>query len=113
MTFTNNGTNAIRDLFNTALTDAELGTGTTASLASDTALGTRVAATDLSTTNTTSDKQVNMDYNLPSTTGNGSALSEFGTFNASDVIFSRHVFAALTKASTEQWQISVVYKINN
>jgi hypothetical protein len=113
MTFVNSGANAIRDLFNTALTDAELGTDGTASLSSDTALGTRVVATDLSVTNSVADKQVNMDYNLTSTLGNGSVMAEFGTFNAADVLFSRHAFAALTKESTEQWQISVIYKINN
>lgn len=113
ITFVNIGANAIRDLLSTALTDAELGTGTTAVTYADTTLETRDATTDLSVTNTTADKQISVDYSLPSTTGNGTTYAEFGTFNASDVMFSRHVFAALTKASTEQWQISVTYKINN
>jgi len=112
MTFTNNGINNIRDLFNTALTDAELGTGTTASLNSDTSLETRDATTDISVNNTVSDKQVTTDYNLPATTGNGTDFTEFGAFDTNDVMFNRQVFAALTKESTEQWQISIVYKFN-
>lgn len=111
--FTDNGTNAIRDLFATALTDAALGTSSTAETRADTALGAKVAATDLAVSNTTNDKQVNMDYNLSAALGNGTTFKEFGTFDTNDVMFSRQTFADLTKASTEQWQISVIYKFNN
>jgi len=113
MVFTNTGVNAIRDLFSTALTDASLGTSSTTPLVSDTALGGEDATTNLVTTNTTNDKQINVDYNIPSTTGNGTTFREFGSFDASNTLFSRQTFASLTKSSTEQWQFSIIYKINN
>jgi hypothetical protein len=111
MTFVNAGKNRVRDLLNTDLSHAELGTSSTASQASDTDLVAGDTDTSLAVTTSVADKQINIDYNLPSTTGNGESYQEFGIFNSSDTIFSRHVFAALTKSSTEQWQITTIYRL--
>lgn len=111
MVFVNDGKNKIRDLLASDITHAQMGTGTTAESAADTALVSAVAATSLAVSLQTSDKQIVVDYNVPSTVGNGTDFTELGVFNGSNVLFSRHVFSSLTKSSTEQWQISVIYKI--
>lgn len=111
MVFTNSGKNKIRDLLSADVNHGLLGTDNTVPVPSQTALGTSVASTELTTTAGVADKQINIDYSLSAGTGNGENFTEFGLFNVDDVMFSRHIFAELTKESTEQWQISVSYRI--
>lgn len=112
MVFSNDGKNRIRDLLNTDINHGELGTDGTAEAASQTDVLAGVAATSIAVATQTADKQITIDYSLPSTTGNGTTFKEFGIFNSSDTLFSRHVFSSLAKTSTEQWQLSITYKVN-
>lgn len=111
MVFTLLGKNRIRDLFDADIHHGELGTGSTAALASDTDLVSATTGTSLLVTTQTADKQVVVDYNLPSTTAQGSTLSEFGIFNSSDLLFARFVFSSLTHSSNDQWQFSTRFFI--
>lgn len=111
LVFVNSGKNRIRDLLSDDFDYGLLGTDNTVAAASQTALLAEESTTEISVSTTKTDKQITVDYNIPSTTGNGNNYTEFGTFNSSDVMFSRNVFASLTKTSTEQWQITTVYKI--
>lgn len=104
MVFTKTGKNRVRDLVDADLSYGELGSGTTAPLASDTDLVAGVIATTQTLTTQTSDKQITVDYNLPSTTAQGSTFTEFGLFNASSTLYARFLSSSLTHESTEQWQ---------
>lgn len=110
MVFT--GHNLVRDLVEGVVSHGILGTGSTAEAQNQTALVGAQAATSLGVSTQTADKQLVVDYSLPSTTGNGTSFTELGIFNASNGMFSRHVFSSLTKSSVEQWQFSVIYRFN-
>lgn len=111
MVFTNSGKNRVRDLLDADFSYGMLGTSSTAPSVTDATLGSAATDTSQSVTTTTADKQVIVDFNLPSTAANGSTLYELGVFNASNSMFSRHTYASLLKQSTEQWQFSVRYNI--
>lgn len=106
MTFTNAGKNRVRDLVDADLNHGQLGSGTTAPTYADTALSSATTGTSTAITTQTSDKQIVVDYSLPSTSAQGSTMSEFGLFNSSNTMFARFVFASLTHSSTEEWQFS-------
>lgn len=86
-----------------------VGTGTAAESAADTTLSSAVTATSSVVTKSTSDRQVVIDYSLGASAAVGSAITEFGVFGIAGTLYSRHLFASLSKSSTEQWQISVAY----
>jgi len=106
------GKNRIRDLVSDDLTDGQLGTDDTAATESDTGLGTAVGATDLAITTDTTDKQIVVDYNLPSTTGNGNTFTEFEVqTGTAGISLNRIVFYDLAKTSSEEFQISTIINI--
>lgn len=109
MVLLNDGKNRIRDLINADLNNGQWGTGTTAATPDDTALETPVAATAIAVTTALTDKQITIDYNLPSTLGNGSTLSEFMIdLNSGTDKLNHVVVPGLDKEATEQWQTSVI-----
>lgn len=111
MPFTNDGKNEVRDLLKNDINHGTLGTGVTAALVTDSSLESSTAATSLTVTTTVADKQITVDYSLPATVGNGTAFAELGIFDSDNTMFSRNVFSSLTKSSTDQWQLSVIYRI--
>lgn len=111
MVFSNAGKNRVRDLLDGDINHGMLGDGSTTPTAGDTALTSADTDTSLAVTTSVADKQINIDYNIPSTTGNGNSYSEFGIFNSSNTLFSHHIFASLTKQSTEQWQITTTFRV--
>jgi hypothetical protein len=112
MVFSNAGKNRVRDLVNTDLSYGQLGTSNTAEQYTDTALLSAIAATTYAVTTTTADKQIVVDYNLPSTAAVGSTITEYGIFNASSTLYARMVMASLVHTSTEQWQLTTRMFIN-
>ena len=112
MVLTTTGKNAIRDEINSALTNGQMGTDSTAPVPSDTGLGTPVSATQLAVTTSTADKQITTTYNLNSTTGNGNTLVEYenqiGTGNSN---LSRTTFAAISKTSDIEINVVTTYFI--
>jgi hypothetical protein len=86
-----------------------VGTDGTAEGVGQTALLSALTATSHVLTTATGDKQLIVDYTLTASDANGSTLREYGVYGTTGTLFSRTVFSSMTKASTEQWQISVVY----
>jgi hypothetical protein len=111
MVFTLNGKNKIRDLLNTDMTVGKLGTGTTAPTESDTTLASVSAVTVASTTNTVADRQVTTSHSLNSLTGNGVTYTEYGTFNASDVMYARFIFPDISKTASVELNTVVTYRV--
>lgn len=112
MVLLNNGKNRIRDQIVTDLEEGQVGTGTTAETPDDTGLETPLASTNFSLTTTKTDKQVSLDYVLPSTSGNGNTLTEYAiTVNGGATGLTHTVFEGLAKQNTEEWQIITILTI--
>jgi len=79
MTLLNEGLNRIRTLVATDIAQGQVGSGTALPAASDTDLITPIASTLDGVTSVTanSDKTVNIQFTVPSTVANGSAVNEF------------------------------------
>lgn len=77
MGITNIGLNKTKDLVNAALTEGQLGTGTSTTTPDDTALDEAVGATLKTLSNNTSDKLITTSFVLPTTDGNGLSFTEF------------------------------------
>lgn len=96
MTLILEGLNRTRDLIAADIDKGQLGTDGTASAESDTSLITPDATTILDITKTISDKQIKIDYTLPSTGGTTTTYKEFEVRkNATPVNFSRIVFTGI------------------
>ena len=106
------GKNKVRDLINADIDNGELGTGTTPETEADTGLETPVGATELAVTTTTASKQIQIDYNLNSVTGNGNTYSEY-EFQSTEagVSYNRITFFGLAKTDAEELQISTILDI--
>jgi hypothetical protein len=111
MVFTDAGRNRTRDLIISDLNYGMVGTDATAEAVGQTALLSAITATSHAVTTAAADKTITVDYVLTANDANGSTLREFGIFGDAGTMFSRAVFSSMTKASTEQWQISTVYKL--
>jgi hypothetical protein len=111
MVFTNVGKNKVRDLLRAQIHEATLGTSGTAASVNDTALGGPDATTTQVVSTNVQDRRILVDYSLPATDGNGTTFREIGVFDNSALMFGRHVFSALTKSSSDQWQITIIYNI--
>jgi hypothetical protein len=111
MAFTNLGRNKVRDLLRATLNEGTLGEDGTPASKNDTALGDPDASTTKSVTTNVQDRRIIVDYNLPATDGNGVTFREIGLFDDDGTMIGRHVFSALTKSSSDQWQITTIYNI--
>lgn len=97
--------NRIRDLTNSDITQAAAGTGTTLPVVGDTALGTIVANTKNTTTNTVSSAPATLIVEHVITTAEGIAsdLTEWGVYgNSAATLMTRTVTASITKTSTQE-----------
>jgi hypothetical protein len=98
------GRNLVRDHLtigsNAVLSHYAVGTGTTAAIAGDTALGNELLR-DAVTQRDTNDGEIVVTFYLSSTQGNGNDLTEAGVFTAASggVLFARTVFSPITKTS--------------
>ena len=98
MVLTTTGKNEIRDAIDSALSQGQMGTDTTAASPADTGLGSAVASTLQSLTTTKTDKQITVNYELNSTTGNGNTLTEYENRTSSGNL-NRVTFAGIAKTS--------------
>jgi hypothetical protein len=103
----------MKDATATAMSHMELGTGSTAANAADTALGTAIAASRTALTSTTvSTNTITYVASFAAGTGTG-AVTESGIFNASSAgtMLCRTVFPVVNKQSgdsmTVTWTITV------
>ena len=103
----------MKDATATAMSHMELGTGSTAASASDTALGTAISASRTALTSTTvSTNTITYVASFAAGTGTG-AVTESGIFNASSAgtMLCRTVFPVVNKQSgdsmTVTWTITV------
>jgi len=97
MVMLNTGLNRIRDLVNADIDKGQVGINGTVALASNTGLTSPISSTLLSTTNTISDKQLNLKYTLLSTQGETNTLKEFElTSSTSSTSYDRIVFTGVS-----------------
>lgn len=109
MTLLIEGLNRIRDLVKDDIDRGQLGTGTNASNENDTNLQTPDTTTVLSLTKTTSEKQVNFTFALPSTGGTTATYTEFELRkDATPVNYDRIVFTGISFTLNGTEEISVV-----
>ena len=94
------GKNRVRDLLEADIENGEYGTGTTAPTAGDTDTGTQVADTEVETTNTKSDKLIQIVHENNHAMGNGSSLTEFTTWcNSGSTLLTRNIFSSYAKSN--------------
>ena len=104
--------NRIRDLIDADKQKGQLGTGTTAPTEDDTGLETADATTLIDLTSTKTDRQLVLNYTLPSPTGNGNTYTEYEVrFNSGNTNGNRIVFTGLAKIASEEWQVSIILQI--
>ena len=109
MTLILTGINRIRDLVSSDIDKGQLGTGTSASSESDTALQTPDATTLLTITKSTSDKQLNFTFTLPSSGGTTTTYSEFELQKSSTPVhFDRIVFTGISFTTGGTEELSIV-----
>ena len=97
-----------------AMTHMEVGTGTTAAAAGDTALETAVASSRVTLTSTTvTTNNVAYVATFPAGTGTG-ALTEAGIFNASSsgTLLCRTVFSVINKGAADTLGITWTVTVN-
>jgi len=97
-----------------AMTHMEVGTGTTAAAAGDTALETAVSGSRVSLTSTTvTNNNVAYVATFPAGTGTG-ALTEAGIFNASSsgTLLCRTVFSVINKGAADTLGITWTVTVN-
>jgi len=104
MVLTTQGKNFIRDLIDADISQGQLGTDNTAPNATDTGLISPVAATLKTVTTTTADKQINIEYSLATTDGNGNTYQEFETRVTLGGI-NRVTFVGIPKTSTIEMNV--------
>jgi hypothetical protein len=102
MTILNEGINKIRDLTSSSISAADWGTGTTAPTTTDTGLQTEIVGVDQSVTKTTASKTINITAVLPSTSANGSTVSEHVIrFSSGEDLF-RQTFTPISKTTSKE-----------
>ena len=108
----NEGLNQIRDLIVADIDKGQLGTGTTAPTATDTALETADATTLLALDSvTTSDRMIKFTYTLPNTGGSSVTYTEFELQESSGPInYDRIVFTGIEFTSGGSEDIIVTKK---
>jgi len=96
----------------TAPTHIAVGTGTSASNESDTALDNETFRDAISTT-TRESKQITYETIITSTQQNGNDITEVGLVNAntSGTFFNRTVFAAISKTQNFEIQVDITVKV--
>ena len=98
------GINRIRDLVESDIGNCQSGTGTTAPTASDTGLETPDSNTLDTPTNTKTDKSIQVNFQIPSTTGATNAYSENEIqLNSGTDHLNRIVHTAITKGSNDEF----------
>jgi hypothetical protein len=112
MVILNEGLNRIRDLIDTDITKGTLGTSGTAAAVTDTDLIAKDVSTEFTVTKQVSDKQIQFDYGLNSTSGTSTTYREFKLHNAS-YDYDRIVFTGIawTKNGSEEISITKKYFI--
>ena len=112
MALLDGGLNRVRDLFHDDIYSGTAGTGTTAVSFTDTSLVTEVAtAEDLSPTLAKSTRTITMTHFIPTTSANGSALTEWGIeVNGGSTLAVRSLTAPVSKTSAiEVNRITLIY----
>lgn len=98
----NEGVNKLRDLANSNINEADWGTGTTESVASDTGLETEISSIEAATTNTTANKTLQVNGVLVSTSGNSNSVSEVVIRFSDGTDWMRDVFTPISKTADKE-----------
>ena len=107
--------NVIRSIIDTTYGYLATGTGTTAVTEADTALVTEIVRLTKNTTDTGTDKQVDMEFVMTSSQGNGSTLTEVGLYTAatSGTMGSRDLISPIAKNNTFEISFLVTFIASN
>lgn len=102
MVLLNEGLNKIKDLMNDNVDECDWGTGTTAATVTDTGLETEISGVEVTTTNSTADKTVQLTGVLVSTAGNSNTVSEnvFRFSDGTDLL--RNTFTGVSKTANKE-----------
>jgi hypothetical protein len=103
------GINRIRDLHYADVTEGISGTDGTAAVASQTALITPIAASELTLVKTQGNKTNQFSWKLDSATATGNTFREFATRNASNLDFDRSVFPGVAHGANDELVIIKTY----
>ena len=100
MVVSNTGKNRTRDLMADDVIEISLGTDGTTAVVGDTDLGAEIAGIAKLPTITTTDRTINMQYELYSTEANGETIKEGGVKMTGDILLDRFVFPDYDKTAT-------------
>ena len=106
---TSEGLNRVRDLMSADMTSAELGTDGTAATIDDTGLGAAEANSIKTVAKTTTDRQLQADYELLSTEGATGTYREMKFYGAT-ADFDRTVFSGISWTANGSENIAITKK---
>lgn len=109
---TNAGKSKVASLIDAALGNGELGTSTQAPSVSNTDLILEVTSTIEPLDGTVSGRQIIIDYNIDSITGNGNTYTEYGNFFNDDTLLNRSTFTGIPKNSSIEFQVKTIINVN-
>ena len=108
---TNSGKERIAALIDTDLDEGKLGTSTQAPALTDTDLILEATSTIELVDATRTGRQLIVDYEIDSVTGNGSTYSEYGNFMTDGSLLNRTTFTGVPKNSSIEFQVKTIVNI--
>lgn len=105
------GKERIAALLDGDLDDGELGTSSQAPALTDTALIAEVTGTIEVLDGTRTGRQLVIDYEIDSVTGNGSTYTEYGNFLSDGSMLSRTTFTGVPKNSAIEFQVKTILNV--
>jgi hypothetical protein len=106
------GKGRIASLIDADLGNGELGISSQAPSVSDTDLILETTSTIEALDGTVSGRQIIIDYNINSITGNGNTYTEYGNFMSDDTLLSRSTFTGVPKNSAIEFQVKTILNVN-
>lgn len=100
MVLTNDALTKVVNLIGAELSTGEWGTGTSTPSVTDSDLETPTAGTSFSLTKTVSGPTIQMTHTLPSTSGNGNTLTEYGNKFSDSTLLNRVLIGGIVKTSS-------------
>jgi len=112
MVVTTAGKNRILNLIDGVLDVGELGLSSQTPAITDTDLILGSITTSASVSGTVTGKQLAIDYNLNSVTGNGLTYVEYGTFLSDGTLLDRAVFTGVPKTASIELNVKTILNID-